>query len=88
MLDALGWLATAVFSCSYFCRGSQTLRWIQAGAALIWIVYGLLLHATPVIAANVIVAVAALGSSVAGRSQRRKAVPESATAPRRLPEAG
>jgi hypothetical protein len=32
------------------------MRWVQALAAVCWIVYGVLLHAVPVIAANVIVA--------------------------------
>jgi uncharacterized protein with PQ loop repeat len=32
-----------------------TMRWVQAGAAVCWILYGVLLHAMPVIAANLIV---------------------------------
>lgn len=63
MLDTIGWIATAVFSTSYFFRQPGTLRRIQAGAACLWIVYGVLLHAFPVIAANLIVAGAALASS-------------------------
>ena len=63
MLNAIGWVATAVFAASYFFRRPATLRKIQAGAACLWIVYGLLLGALPVVAANVIVAVAALWSS-------------------------
>ena len=63
MLNLLGWIATAVFSCSYLFRRPVTLRWIQAAAALIWVAYGVMLHAAPVIAANVIVAVVAVGSS-------------------------
>ena len=69
MTDAIGWTATAVFSCSYFFRGSRTLRWIQASAAVVWVVYGVLLHATPVIAANVVVALAAIGSSFSPRAR-------------------
>lgn len=69
MLDVIGWIATAVFSCSYFCRRSTTLRWIQAGAALIWVAYGVLLHAMPVVAANVIVALAAAGSSFRAKNR-------------------
>ncbi len=60
MLDAIGWLATAIFSISYFFRRQAALRSIQAAAACLWIVYGLALHATPVVAANLIVAIAAL----------------------------
>ena len=63
MLDTIGWIATAVFSTSYFFRQPAALRRIQAAAACLWIVYGVALHAFPVIAANVIVAAAALVSS-------------------------
>ena len=63
MLNAIGWIATAVFAISYFSRQPAALRKIQAGAACLWIVYGLLLGALPVVAANVIVAIAALWSS-------------------------
>lgn len=63
MLDTIGWIATAVFSTSYFFRQPAVLRRIQAAAACLWIVYGVALHAFPVIAANVIVAAAALVSS-------------------------
>jgi hypothetical protein len=63
MLNSIGWVATAVFSSSYFCRQATTLRRIQALAALIWVIYGFLIGAMPVVAANVIVAAAALYSS-------------------------
>ena len=33
LLSWIGWIATAVFSTSYFFKGASTLRWIQAGAA-------------------------------------------------------
>jgi len=62
-LDWIGWLATAVFSCSYFVRSSAMLRRIQAGAALMWVAYGFLIGAMPVVVANVIVAAAAAYSS-------------------------
>ena len=45
---------------------------MQAGAACLWIVYGILLGALPVVAANVIVAIAALWSS-----RKRNALEES-----------
>ena len=54
-------------------RAPQYLRWIQAAAAQLWIVYGALLHATPVVAANVIVALAAMGSSLRTTSAIRPA---------------
>ena len=62
MLDALGWVATAVFSVSYFFRKPAALRRVQAAGACLWIAYGLAIGALPVVAANVIVAVAALYS--------------------------
>jgi hypothetical protein len=63
--DAIGWLATAIFGVSYFVRNPATMRWVQASAALCWMLYGFLLHAPPVIVANVIVA------SLAGYSALR-----------------
>ncbi len=63
MLDWIGWVATVVFASSYLFNDAKKLRWIQAGAALLWIAYGAMIHATPVIVANVIVAAAAVYSS-------------------------
>ena len=63
MLEALGWVATALFVSSYFCKDQGTLRRVQAGAALMWIVYGLAIQSGPVIASNVLVAAIAAYSS-------------------------
>jgi hypothetical protein len=63
MLSWIGWIATACFGLSYFFKKPATLRLIQAGAALMWITYGLLIHAMPVVVANVIVAAAAVWST-------------------------
>jgi hypothetical protein len=63
-LDLIGWIATAIFSSSYFFRAPKSLRRIQAAAALLWVVYGLAIGALPVVAANVIVAAAAIYSSL------------------------
>jgi hypothetical protein len=63
MLESIGWVATATFACSYFFKEPGALRRIQALAALMWIIYGLLIHAAPVIAANFVVAVIAVYSS-------------------------
>ncbi len=71
LLSWIGWIATAVFSTSYFFKGATTLRWIQAGAALLWVTYGLLIHAMPVVVANVIVAAAAVYSSLAASRSRK-----------------
>jgi hypothetical protein len=72
-LDTIGWVATAAFASSYFFKQPATLRWIQAGAALIWVAYGLAIGAKPVVAANVAVAAAAVYSSFA--AARRKSSP-------------
>ena len=63
MLEWIGWVATAIFASSYFCKRPGTLRRIQALAAMLWIGYGLLIHALPVIVANLVVAGVALYSS-------------------------
>jgi hypothetical protein len=55
----LGWTATSVFVGSYFFARPATLRAVQMLGALIWIVYGFLIDATPVIAANALVFAAA-----------------------------
>ena len=67
MLDWLGWVATAVFASSYLFREPKRLRRIQAVAACLWVGYGVLIHALPVIAANLIVAGVAMVSSFGSR---------------------
>jgi hypothetical protein len=62
-VEWVGWVATLVFAISYFFRDPKRLRWIQALAALLWIAYGISIHARPVIVSNVIVATAAVYSS-------------------------
>jgi hypothetical protein len=64
-LSLIGWLATAVFASSYLFRQPLLLRRIQAGAALLWVIYGVAIDALPVVVANLIVAAAALYSSFA-----------------------
>lgn len=59
-LESIGWVATAMFGVSYLCKRPSALRGVQALAALLWIVYGCLIHALPVIVANLIVAGMAL----------------------------
>jgi hypothetical protein len=67
--DALGWIATAVFLASYGCKNQGALRLTQAAAALLWVAYGMLLHAMPIIGANLLVA------GVAAYSSRPKKAP-------------
>ncbi len=69
MFEWIGWVATAVFAVSYFCRQPAMLRRTQALAALLWIGYGLIIKAPPVIVANLVVAVIAVVSSFQRRDQ-------------------
>jgi len=88
MLDWIGWLATALFVSSYFCRQQVTLRRVQGLAALLWMVYGVLIHALPVFVANVIVAGVAVWSSF-GRPRQAAAATDGASRPAPLvPESG
>lgn len=72
MSDWIGWLATSVFAISYSCKDPRNLRRVQALAAVLWIAYGLLLHAFPVVVANLVIAVLAVFSA-----WRRPPAPES-----------
>ena len=56
-------MATALFASSYFFKQANVLRKVQAGAALMWVVYGVIIHAFPVVVANVVVASVALYST-------------------------
>lgn len=62
-LDWIGWLATAIFAASYFCKQPAFMSRIQALAAIVWIAYGVLLSSQPMVVANLIVAVLAGYSS-------------------------
>lgn len=62
MFDGLGWLATALFAGSYFCKTSRGMRRLQALAAFLWVGYGMWINALPIIVANTIVATLALYS--------------------------
>jgi hypothetical protein len=63
-IDWLGWIATAVFLASYACKDQSRLRRTQAAAALVWVVYGMLLQAVPLVVANLLVAAVAVYSSL------------------------
>jgi hypothetical protein len=54
-VECLGWAATGVFVGSYFFARPSLLRAVQMLGALLWIGYGLLINASPVIVANVLV---------------------------------
>ena len=55
MIEYLGWAATAVFVGSYLCTRPDALRRVQMIGALMWVCYGFLIGATPVVVANVLV---------------------------------
>ena len=52
MTDALGWVATAVFVSSYFFKRPALLRAAQMVGACLWILYGAIIGAIPVVVAN------------------------------------
>ena len=79
--DLLGWLATAVFLASYGCRNQRALRLTQAAAAGLWTLYGIFLHALPIIVANVLVAAVAAYSS---RPRRPALQPEASDSALRI----
>jgi hypothetical protein len=74
MTEYLGWAATAVFVGSYFCTRPRALRSVQMTGALMWIFYGVLIGASPVIVANVLVFGAAAWTVATARR-----APQSAT---------
>lgn len=57
--ETLGWIATMVFIGSYFFSKPGALRACQMLGATLWIAYGVLIAAKPVIAANFLVFAAA-----------------------------
>jgi hypothetical protein len=70
-IDCLGWAATAVFVGSYFFARPSRLRGAQMLGALLWMSYGVLIKASPVIVANMLVFSAAAWTLIrAGRVTR------------------
>lgn len=70
MTDYLGWIATGVFVMSYFFKRPATLRRVQMTGALMWVGYGLLIGAAPVVAANVMVLAAAAWTLAKGAERK------------------
>ena len=70
MTDYLGWVATAVFASSYLFKRPAALRAAQAAAALLWILYGLLLGAMPVVVSNAAVFTIAVGTYLFARRRQ------------------
>jgi hypothetical protein len=73
VLELIGWTATALFASSYFFSTPSKLRWIQACAAVMWIAYGAMIGAKPVVVSNLIVAVAAAYTTFAGKRELKTA---------------
>jgi hypothetical protein len=63
-VTGLGWAATAMFVTSYFFARPLVLRTTQMLGALLWVIYGVLIGAPPVVVANVLVVAAAAWTTV------------------------
>ena len=72
MIEYLGWIATAVFVGSYFCAPDR-LKQVQMIGALMWVAYGDLIGAVPVVAANILVFAAALWATRNGPGRQESA---------------
>lgn len=59
-MELTGWIATAVFTASYFFKRAEHLRRAQMLAACLWIAYGVHTRAVPVVVANLLVVAAAV----------------------------
>ncbi len=59
LTETLGWIATLIFVASYFFSKPMALRACQMVGATLWIAYGVLIAAKPVIASNLLVFAAA-----------------------------
>ena len=57
-------MATGIFVASYFFTRPSLLRGVQMLGALLWVVYGILIHASPVIVANLLVFSAAAWTAI------------------------
>ena len=70
MTEYLGWTATAVFVSSYFCAPAALKR-VQMVGALMWVLYGVLIGASPVVAANLLVFAAAAVTVARARGRQQ-----------------
>ena len=68
MTQLLGWIATAMFVSSYFFTRPALLRAAQMAGATLWIVYGVLIAAPPVVVANGLVFAAAAWTLLRARA--------------------
>lgn len=77
--ECLGWIATAVFVLSYFGRTPNALRSLQMAGAALWVAYGVIIGASPVIVANVLVFTAAAWSGIRMRRPRLSPPPKASS---------
>jgi hypothetical protein len=75
-IQCLGWSATAVFVGSYFFARPSLLRGVQMLGALLWITYGVMINASPVIVANVLVFAAAAWTTFRATPSPTAGLPE------------
>lgn len=73
--DTLGWIATAMFVSSYFFKRPALLRAAQMAGAMLWILYGVLIGAMPVIVANALVFGAATWTLIRAEVDNRSRMP-------------
>jgi hypothetical protein len=76
LVEAVGWVATGVFVASYLFKRAEWLVRTQIAGALIWVGYGVLVHATPVIAANLLVVGAAAWKARQAAGPRPTGLPQ------------
>jgi len=67
LIEAVGWATTAVFVGSYFFGRAEVLVRVQMLGAAMWVGYGVLMRAPPVVVANALVLAAA-----AWKARRRR----------------
>jgi hypothetical protein len=66
-ISSLGWVATAFIVASYFFSRPVALRALQMFGALLWVIYGRLIDAPPVVVANALVIAAAAWTTLRAR---------------------
>jgi hypothetical protein len=71
LIDVVGWTATAVFVGSYLLKRTELLVRVQIVGALLWLGYGVLMRAPPVVVANLLVAGAAAWKATEATRARR-----------------
>ena len=82
--EVVGYLASALVATSYFMRSLTRLRWVSLAGSVLFMAYGLLIGAWPVLFTNVLVAVAnvlGLRKELAASASTITAVPIEADSP-------